>query len=197
MTELCFQPLGRDDAASGGIIVRTGLGRGPSGTAEMWLGNDHRLETTPSDSGATLVAVAKAQVSSDTSWWLAMRSRHLMINGLRPLSLTILQPGDLLSIEDRQWLVVAEWTPEPQQAPAGVADRPCPVCAGALGLAQVVQCPCGRYTHLEKPAEPGDPNALNCFLAARCSVCEREPTLEPRLIPQPHEKLIAIDEELH
>jgi len=58
-------------------------------------------------------------------------------------------------------------------------------------MAPVVQCACGRWTHLERPEQPQSPDALNCYLAAgTCGDCGRAATLKPQIVPEPPEKLL-------
>jgi hypothetical protein len=104
--------------------------------------------------------------------------------------MTSLEPGMLLSAGTHRWLVVLEWIPQPETVPAALADRPCPVCGAALKLAPVCQCVCQRYAHLEAPDEPNNKNALNCFLRGPCGLCGRIASLEPVLVPEPHDKLL-------
>lgn len=127
-------------------------------------------------------------------WWLAPRERKsLAINGVPPLPLAALEPGDLLSVGPAWWLVTSPWAAEPQPAPEELSQRPCPVCGGALGLAPVAQCTCGRYYHLESPGAEGD-DVLNCFLSGPCGLCNRQPTLDEILWPEPPAKLFDIEE---
>jgi hypothetical protein len=138
----------------------------------------------------SLVAELLGQAAqANPSWWLVPRSPALLINGMRPLPLASLQAGDLLAAGAGSWLVTSQWSPEPLPAPAELADRPCPVCGGALRLAPVCQCPCGRFYHLESPAAKDGDQLLNCYLAGPCGLCGRLPTLEPVLLLEPPEKL--------
>ncbi len=52
-----------------------------------------------------------------------------------------LEGGDLLAAGTHWWLAADESAPEPAAAPAELADKPCPVCGGALKLAPVCRCP--------------------------------------------------------
>jgi hypothetical protein len=46
--------------------------------------------------------------------------------------------------------------------------------------------------HLERPDQPDDSQALNCYLlAGSCGVCGRSSNLEPSLLPVPDETLVA------
>jgi hypothetical protein len=142
------------------------------------------------DLPGTLLAEVAARTSGGTpAWWLAPRSASLLVNGLAPLALTLLAPGDLLAFAAHWWLTVSQWTPQPGPAPAEMAEKPCPVCGMPLNLAPVAQCPCGRYYHLEKPEGNEEADALNCFLAGPCRMCSRTPTLAPVLMPEPSAKL--------
>ena len=139
-----------------------------------------------------MAVLADVKCHDGSPGWLVSRSPRLAVNGIRPLWLGRLEPGDLFSYGSRHWLVVVEWTPEPQPAPPHLAERPCPVCGGPLGLAPTCQCPCGGpYCHLENPAAPDDPKALNCYLRAPCGSCKHEHTLQPTLVPEPDEKLLG------
>jgi hypothetical protein len=126
------------------------------------------------------------------SWMLIARSNHIGLNGQTPtLPIAAIGPGDLLSIGEQCWMVSSLWRPEPIDAPAELRDKPCPVCGGELGVARVVQCSCGRWSHLENPDAPDDPNALNCFLkAGACGECGRRASLEPQMIPEVPDSLL-------
>ena len=129
--------------------------------------------------------------NGNSQWFLSAMSSRLMHNGVRPLPLAIVEPGDLLAVDDRRWLVTELWQPVPAPAPERIAEKECSVCGGRLKLAPVIQCPCGRYYHLEHPESPGDPQALNCYLTAgMCGLCERKPSLTPQFLPPPPEELI-------
>jgi hypothetical protein len=101
-----------------------------------------------------------------------------------PLAAAVIEPGALLAVSERYWLISSLWLPERMEAPAELRDKPCPVCGGELGLAPVVQCGCGRWTHFENPSAPADKNALNCFIVAgTCGACGRSASLEPQVFP--------------
>lgn len=129
----------------------------------------------------------------DPAWLLMPCSDDVGLNGMTPpFPLARLEPGDLLSSGDRFWMIATLWRPEAVEAPADLRDKPCPVCGGNLAVAPVIQCPCGRWVHLENPAEPDNPDALNCFLASGvCGGCGRRASLEPQVIPDVPEKLAA------
>lgn len=125
------------------------------------------------------------------SWLMLPLDRDLLHNGVRPLPLAVLQPGDVLAVGEYRWFAAEVWQASPFPAPASVAERECPVCGGYLSAANVVQCPCGRYYHLEMPEDPDNENALNCYLTAgECGLCHKEPSLEPQFLPTPPEELI-------
>jgi hypothetical protein len=101
-----------------------------------------------------------------------------------PLSLTTLSAGSILSVGEREWVVVHAWKATPGAAPAVYRDELCPVCSAPLSMAPVVQCYCGKFVHLQTAHDesPAD-DLLDCFLSAgRCN-CGIEPTLEPQLLP--------------
>ena len=132
-------------------------------------------------------------VTGGRGWYLVTPHASIGINGTSPvLPVARVEPGDLLSIGDRFWFVSTLLRPELMDAPAELRDKPCPVCGGELGLAQVVQCSCGRWMHLERPDDPDAADALNCFLAAgRCGGCGRQSSLEPIIIPAVPERMTA------
>jgi hypothetical protein len=104
----------------------------------------------------------------------------------------------LLSLGDEFWVVSNVWSPEPIVAPPELADKNCPVCGLELGCAPVVACLCGNYMHLERPDDPNDPEALNCYLTkAQCGACQRPTGLEPQVVPEIPEALLVaeVDEE--
>jgi hypothetical protein len=137
----------------------------------------------------------RESANSNSQWLLAPMSSRVMHNGIRPLSLAIIEPGDVLAFENQRWLTTELWRPIPAPAPQAVAEKECSVCAGPMKLAPVIQCPCGRYYHLEHPDNPDDPQALNCYLTAgMCGLCERKPSLDPQFLPLPPEELIPQEE---
>jgi hypothetical protein len=145
---------------------------------------EHDLGTLQGDHAALAILHSKL-VSREPEWDLITCSEQLAVNGLPCLPLVALEPGDLLAIGERFWLISSLWQPEAVEAPAELRDKPCPVCGGELGLAPVVQCGCGRWAHLEKPSAPDDQDALNCYLAAgRCGGCGRVASLEPQIFPE-------------
>jgi hypothetical protein len=161
------------------------------------VGADGGLEVaSPAAGGRAAVAALRFHPSPlGLDWWLVPRHASLAINGVAPLPLAALEPGDLLSVGPAWWLVASLWEPEPGPAPAELAEKQCPVCGGALALAPVCQCPCGRYYHLESPgASPADDEVLNCYLAGPCGLCGRQPTLEPVLWPDPPDKLFSAED---
>ncbi len=133
----------------------------------------------------------REEANSNSQWLLSPLSAAVMHNGIRPLSLTMIDPGDVLAVENQSWLTSELWRPIACEAPENIAEKECSVCGGALNLAPVIQCPCGRYYHLERPETPDDPQALNCYLTAgMCGLCERKPSLDPQFLPVPPEELI-------
>lgn len=127
----------------------------------------------------------------DSAWVFVACASNVALNGLAPpLAVAVIEPGMLLAIGERHWLVSSLWRPEAVQAPDELRDKPCPVCGGELGLAPVVQCGCGRWTHLENASAPHDKDALNCFTAAgTCGGCGRRASLEPQMFPEVSELL--------
>ncbi len=133
----------------------------------------------------------RESAGANPQWLLTPLSEELLHNGIRPLPLAIIEPGEVLAFEGQCWLTSELWQPTPAPAPEKIAEKECPVCGGALKLAPVIQCPCGRYYHLEHPETPDDPQALNCYLTAgMCGLCERKPSLDPQFLPLPPEELI-------
>jgi len=166
----------------------------------LLLDGEQRLVVTPTNADSdhvsgTLLATLTSRNnpgSDKTVWWLIPRSRLLIVNGIRPMPLVALERGDLLAHGTHHWMVASLWVPVPITAPKSVAKRECPVCGAQLDMAPVLQCSCGRYYHLEDPDDPENPKKLNCYLASPCGLCRREPALEPRLVPEPDEKLDAM-----
>jgi hypothetical protein len=151
----------------------------------------------PADGGPELVAGIKCLDEDGTpAWYLAVRGDRLGVNGTTPpLGLVRLEPGSLMSHGRRFWTAAHVWQPEPRGAPEELADQACPVCGLKLSEAPIVQCPgpgCGRRTHLEDPENPDNDDALNCYLATehQCPDCKHPATLEPIVVPEPHEKLL-------
>jgi hypothetical protein len=122
---------------------------------------------------------------TNSTWVFVMCANGVALNGSSPLPAVVVEPGALLAIGDLFWQIASLWQPEPVETPAELRDKPCPVCGGELGLAQVVQCGCGRWTHLENASAPNDKDALNCFIAAgACGGCGRSAVLEPQISPE-------------
>jgi hypothetical protein len=110
---------------------------------------------------------------------------HLVVNGLTPpLPAMTLEPGALLSFRGDFWQYAIEWTPEVSEPPEHLRQKPCPVCGCPLEAAPAVQCLCGRWSHLQNPATPDDPEALNCFLHAEKCQCQRKSSLTPLVEPE-------------
>ncbi len=148
------------------------------------LSSDH-------EEGTVVALMRHCCDSRDSAWMLAVCMNRVGLNGLTPpLAVTIIEPGELLTIGDRCWLISSLWQPEPVEAPAELRDKPCPVCGGELGRAPVVQCGCGRWMHLENPSAPYDKEALNCYMSAgTCGGCGRRATLEPQMFPEVSDRL--------
>jgi hypothetical protein len=128
-------------------------------------------------------------------WLLLRRDRTVQVNGIPVLPVATLEPGSIVAAGRGRWLATSLWKPVPFAAPEAVKNSDCPVCGAPLSLAPVVQCTCGRYMHLEKPDQPGDQQALNCYLlAGSCGVCGRASSLEPTLLPEPDETLVAAED---
>jgi hypothetical protein len=133
--------------------------------------------------------------NANPTWLMAPLSVGIMHNGIRPLPLAIIEPGDVIAFEDQTWLITELWRSTPGPAPEKIAEKECSVCGGAMKLANVLQCPCGRYYHLEHPETPDDPTALNCYLTSgMCGLCGRKPSLEPQFLPVPPEELVTRDQ---
>jgi hypothetical protein len=132
-------------------------------------------------------------------WILIACSMQLAVNGQSPvLPATVLELGDLLTIGEQGWMVSSLWQPRPMDAPDELRTKPCPVCGGALGTAPVVECACGRWSHLENAANIDDPNALNCFLqAGQCGECGRRASLDPQIVPEVPDSMRIAELESH
>lgn len=149
------------------------------------IGPNQRVPSLTSGDSSIAALMCCKSSGSKPSWLLIACSNCIGLNGQTPLlPITAIELGDLLTIEDRGWMVSSLWRPVPVDAPAELRDKPCPVCGGALGVARVVECTCGRWSHLENPDDADDPKALNCFLTAGvCGECGRRASLEPQLVP--------------
>jgi hypothetical protein len=148
---------------------------------------------------ADVVGTVKCTIDEGhPSWYVVPRGCRVGINGsAMPLSLARLEPGTLLSVDRRFYQVCILRQVVPGPAPTNMAESPCPVCGEMLSVAPVVRCGgagCNRWTHLERPDVPDDPDALNCYLAtgANCPECRAPATLDPIIAPEPHEKLAAV-----
>jgi len=201
---LTFQPVGplAADAESAPAPLRLPPVAAPVEGVGLWRDGRGALRVAPPDEPPVeeeagrwemLAVLAARQAAAGPTWWVMPRHAALMINGAAPLPLAMLEAGDLLTVGSHWRLVAGEWAPEPAPAPADAADKPCPVCGGALKLAPVCRCPCGRYYHLESP-QAADAQALNCYLAGPCGLCGRRPSLEPVLFPEPLLKLSSSPE---
>lgn len=199
MGSLCFLPVSGGSAGqSRRPVVCAVPPRGDALLLRVEPGGELAgLPAAARRSGSRGVVVAELRSldsSAGAAWWLTPRTPSLAVNGVPPLSLAALDPGDLLSIDSHWWWVSSLWRTEPGPAPPAVADRPCPVCGGPLKAAPVCQCPCGRFFHLESPENTADEQALNCYLAGPCGLCGRQPSLDPVLCPEPPARLIDIVE---
>lgn len=162
------------------------LGCRPSGTLTVHslaprglAAHDRETESRP------LAVVASRASGSDVSWYLLPLAAIVSVNGLSPLPLVRLDSGSVLTFGCRGWWVATLFSPTPQAAPPELQDKLCPVCGGPLGLAPVVRCPCGRWSHLERPDAPQSAEALNCYIAAAACICGRATTLSPEICPRP------------
>lgn len=123
-------------------------------------------------------------------WFIVDPTHQFSINDQPTLGIQRFAPGDLLGRGLQSWFVTQRVSPQPIEAPASIREKICPMCGDKLGAAPVVECSCGRFLHLENPADPADEAALNCFLVARvCGSCGQPTTLEPRLVPEPPPQL--------
>lgn len=136
---------------------------------------------------SSIAALVFPQTSCDAPEWILVAcSRRLGLNGQTPvLPVAAIDLGDLLTLGEHGWMIGSLWRPEPVDPPDNLRHTPCPVCGGELGMTRVVQCACGRWSHLENPADANDPQALNCFLkAGLCGECGRRASLEAQLVPE-------------
>jgi len=207
METLCLQPAmelprGQREAVQPVCLTAELCAQSPR---DVWMMDDGRLVAVASGQmpageedrllfSLTCLESSGAGQATQREWLLLRRDRALQVNGIPVLPVASLEPGYLLALGSQRWLVASLWKPTPRPAPAAVMNSDCPVCGAPLSAAPVVQCPCGRYMHLEKPDEPNDPQALNCYLlAGTCGLCGRPPSLEPSLLPEPDETLVAAE----
>ena len=184
-SSLAFVSISSDDCVESPLI--------------LWVDRHARLRVSPAaklrrkDRGIARLLYRESNANS--KWLFAPSSDGIVHNGIRPLPLAIVEPGDVLAFGKLSWLTSELWRPVPALAPEAVAEKECSVCGAALKLAAVIQCPCGRYYHLERPEQPDDPEALNCYLTAgMCGLCQRKPSLDPQFLPVPPEELISPDD---
>jgi hypothetical protein len=169
----------------------------PGELCAILLAGKSRRGDRPAGDAAWVASLKCLDDNGTPAWYAAVRGNRLGINGAAsPLALTRLLPGALLSVDTAFWLVSHVWRPVPGPAPPEVAELVCPVCGDKLSRAPVVQCPgagCNRWTHLERPEQPEDKEALNCYLftGGECPDCHSPATLDPIVAPEPHEKLMA------
>lgn len=160
------------------------------GLAATRLEHGERAPIADRSIGAVVGFARHCCNARDPVWVFVVCASNVALNGSSPLAVALVEPGGLLAIGDRCWLISSLWQPEPVDAPAELRDKPCPVCGGDLGLAPVVQCGCGRWTHLENAAAPHDKDALNCFIApGTCGGCGRPALLKPQLFPEVSDRL--------
>ena len=161
-------------------------------TQEALVAQPHLDAHTQSDGTFALLHTRYAQDGCEL--FLVGAESHVQVNGRRPFGLTTIQPGDLLAVEGESWLVVQLWRPEPVEAPADFADKPCPLCGGPLALAPVVRHTCGSFYHFQRPDRPDDVDALNCYAAAgACSSCAAPLQLDPVVIPAAAEMMFDLE----
>ena len=207
MDNLVLLPLQSAEASEGVSEVEIQSAPGTTTKRVLRLDADETLSVVPLEdmsrvNGATnqphrqVALLCGTKTTSDTAWFVMGCCGDLMVNGVSPLELMRVDRGALLSLGGHCWWAASIWRPQPAAAPAELAARPCPVCGGPLSLAPVVQCPCGRWTHLERPEQADSPDALNCYLAAAKCDCGRAASLEPQISPQPPGKLLAAASDL-
>jgi hypothetical protein len=207
MKMLCFQPA-LEWAAAGEPAQPLFLAAElcASEQRDVWLMQDGCLaaapagQVPPGEEDRLLFSLTCLESSPpgqpvQREWLLLRRDRELQVNGVPVLPLATLEPGSLIAAGRRRWLVTSLWRPLPFPAPDAVKDVDCPVCGAPLSAAPVIQCPCGRYMHLENPDQPDDAQALNCYLlAGTCGMCGRPSNLDPSLLPSPDETLVSSDD---
>jgi hypothetical protein len=204
MDTLCLQPAFEwPRAAEHAEPIFLSAERCLGASLDAWLATSGQLEVTPAgevppgDENRLLFTLRCVDSlppgqAAQREWLLLRRDRAVQVNGIAVLPVTILEPGSLISAGKKRWLVASIWTPTPRPAPGAVKDVDCPVCGAPLSVAPVVQCPCGRYMHFERPDQPEDAQALNCYvLAGSCGICGRTSSLTPSLLPAPDETLVA------
>lgn len=218
MKHIAFITVGDNKQPADARQAFNEMGQGAASAATekglgLWLGADGTLQVTPlpsskksrvrainrssasSHKGRALAAIIKrVTVEGASNWYAVPASDSVGVNGVaRPLPLIRLAPGSLFSVGQRFWWVTGVMKPDPQPAPPEIADTLCPICGCKLSAAPVVQClgpNCGRWTHLERPDEPGSEEALNCYLMAdKCGDCLQPNTLDPVLVPEPPAQL--------
>jgi hypothetical protein len=108
----------------------------------------------------------------------------ILLNGIRPLGLGVLGPGDVLSVGGENWLAVRRFRAEPGPAPPEVASKSCPVCGMALSLAACAMHHCGVFMHFSGGGEgSGD---LDCYVrSSTCTACGGTIAAGEELIPDP------------
>lgn len=203
MKAIQFIPTMEKHATHSAVLIEEPAGE--SGSFQLLWGDDdllHSAEISGESTTSELLATLHYRSESGQSAWYLVTGMHkghcLAVNGITPpLRLMRLEPGTLLSVRDNIWMVATVWTPEPVEVPEELRDKSCPVCGGELHFARVVQCSCGRWTHLERPDAPRDDgNVLNCYLQSdTCSSCDRPTTLEPQVMPDVPETLLPPTEE--
>ena len=123
---------------------------------------------------------------------LVAHDPRMVVGGMAPpLPAVVLDPGTLLSFGGDLCHFAVRWTPEVSRPPEHLLKKPCPVCGCPLEAAPAVQCLCGRWTHLQNPDVPDDPEALNCFLHAEKCQCQRKSSLAPLVEPELPESLAS------
>jgi hypothetical protein len=137
--------------------------------------------------GAAVAMVLTCEEAGIPMVFTVPLDRGLRLNGLAPLGLRAMHPGDVLSFKGASLLLVRRFRPEPAPVPEPLAAKPCPVCGEELRAAPACACECGSRMHLEAPEEgPESRRSLNCYLSVRiCKKCGKETGLEERLIPEP------------
>jgi len=206
MKALQLTPTMQETATQPSVLIEEPAG--DAGCFRLSLADDGTLQgeelsgdsQNGNDESAALAKLHYRSESGQSAWYLVPESqkRHrLAVNGITPpLLMMRLEPGTLLSAGENIWMTATVWTPEPVDVPEELRDKSCPVCGGELHLAQAVQCTCGRWMHLERPEQPDDPNALNCYLMSdTCSNCKQPTTLEPQVMPDVPDKLLPPTDE--
>jgi len=141
---------------------------------------------SPLEVVATFRCIPGKSPSEIAQMYVVPSTPGFRLNGVAPVKMKAIKPGDLVTAFEKSWLVVRRFRPVPQEAPEEVRDKECYVCRNPLHIAKVCRCLCPTFFHLEDPGGDSNGDGLNCYLSLEhCPICGEEIHMGERLFPEP------------